>query len=127
MANFQLINDLLKRRKITKKDFCNDIGLTDTALRQLIDRNSTKTEIIERIAHALNVPVGFFFDEVKDSTKTNAKNNISGNNFHGTNNIQVDVNLADCKAELERLQVENEHLKAIIEEKERTIQILLTK
>lgn len=35
--------------------------------------------------------------------KTNTKNIIFGNNFHETSNIQVDVNLADRKAELERL------------------------
>lgn len=124
MANFHIISELLDQRKITKKDLCENVGISYTALSDLLARNSTKTDIIEKIAKFFRVPVGQFFDE---APSLSAKNNISGNNFHGTNNIQVDVNLADCKAELERLLVENDHLRTIIEEKERTIQILLNK
>ncbi len=68
MANFQLIRELLNKRKIPVKDFCERIEISDTAFRQLIERNSTKTEIIEKIARELNVAVGFFLFQFKHCT-----------------------------------------------------------
>lgn len=35
MANFHLISELLDKRKITQKDFCEQIQISTTAFRQL--------------------------------------------------------------------------------------------
>lgn len=63
MANFQKITELLQKKNLAKGEFCKRVGITTQGLRELIARNSTSTETIERIAEALNVHVGFFFDD----------------------------------------------------------------
>lgn len=100
MANFKIINDLLVKRKIAKKELCESIGISYTALSDLIERNSTKTDIIEKIAKFFNVPVSTFFDD---------------------QNIEFDQVLEkECNPNREI-----ELLKEILAEKERTIQILM--
>lgn len=100
MANLQLINELLKDKKISKLDFCSKIGISDTSLRLIVERNSTKTDILEKIAKELNVPVGVFFDEQCEDV----------------------VNEDD---RIDNLLREIGYLKDILTEKERTIQILM--
>ena len=63
MANFQKIRDLMHTKKMQQKDLCETVGITGKTFIDLVNRNSTKTEILERIAKALDTPVGYFFDE----------------------------------------------------------------
>lgn len=62
MANIFIINELLTQKNLSITDFCKAVGITPQALRDMVKRNSTKTEILERIATQLHVPIGYFFD-----------------------------------------------------------------
>ena len=118
MANFHLISELLDKRKITQKDFCEQIQISTTAFRQLVERNSTKTEIIERIACELGVPVGYFFGD-------NSSITMSGQNtqVHNGNGHQIMLSAEQKEIELLR-QIITEKDKQL-EDKERFIRVLL--
>ena len=111
MANLQLINELSKKKKISQKDFCECVGLTDVSLRRIIERNSTKTETLEKIAQILNVPIGYFFGEqpgIVISGEHNQVHNGQGNQIMSSQEKEI------------------EHLRELLAEKERLIQVLLS-
>ena len=96
MANLILIRDLCERKKISIRELAAKIGRNECSIQSLIRRGTTNTNTVEMIANALGVSAGVFFDGYNDNNEV---------------------------AELKR---EIEHLKMILEEKERTIQILLS-
>lgn len=96
MANLILIRDLCEKKKISIRELAAKIGRNECSIQSAMRRGSTNTTTLELIAKELGVPAGIFFD--------------------GFNS----------EAEAMDLQREVEHLKMILEEKERTIQILLS-
>lgn len=74
MANLLIIKDLLKEKKISIRDFANELGMTEQALQLLIRKNSTKIETLELIAQKLNISVSMFFE--KDIESKNNKPQI---------------------------------------------------
>ncbi|MCE5226536.1 MAG: helix-turn-helix domain-containing protein [Macellibacteroides fermentans] len=118
MANFHLISELLDKRKITQKDFCEQIQISTTAFRQLVERNSTKTEIIERIARELRVPVGYFFGDNNSITMSGQNTQVHNGNGH-----QIMLSAEQKEIELLR-QIITEKDKQL-EDKERFIRVLL--
>ena len=118
MANFHLISELLDKRKITQKDFCEQIQISTTAFRQLVERNSTKTEIIERIARELRVPVGYFFGDNNNITMSGQNTQVHNGNGH-----QIMLSAEQKEIELLR-QIITEKDKQL-EDKERFIRVLL--
>lgn len=99
MANFLLIRTLCEERKITMRELARRIGRDESTIQSAIRRGSTNTQTIEKIAAVLEVPVGYFFDTepVRDSSVKSLPEN----------------------------QETIEYLKQILEEKERTIRILM--
>lgn len=67
MANLLIIKDLLKEKKISIRDFANELGMTEQALQLLIRKNSTKIETLELIAQKLNISVSMFFEKEIES------------------------------------------------------------
>ena len=118
MANFQLIREILNKRKIPINEFCKKIELSDTAFRQLVERNSTKTEIIERIARELRVPVGYFFGDNNNITMSGQNTQVHNGNGH-----QIMLSAEQKEIELLR-QIITEKDKQL-EDKERFIRVLL--
>lgn len=113
MANFQKITELLQERKILKKEFCEAVGLSYPGLTDILDRNSTKTDVLERIAEFFHVPVGYFFDEIEvDGTVSKPR---------GVDNPK------EQDVRLEKLELEVKHLNDLLVEKERLIQVLMNK
>lgn len=115
MANFHLIRYFAEKNKITLRELANRIGKKEDALQKIIRNGSTNTKTIEEIAKVLDVPVGALFD----NESLNNQNIVSGHdNVTSIFGNSISVKLADKDKEIE-------HLKMIIKEKERTIQILL--
>ncbi|MDE5785689.1 MAG: helix-turn-helix transcriptional regulator [Duncaniella sp.] len=96
MANLILIRDLCEKRKMSIRELAAKIGRNECSIQSAMRRGSTNTTTLELIANELGVPAGIFFDGFSTDSKA------------------ID------------LQKEIEHLKMILEEKERTIQILLS-
>ena len=96
MANLILIIDLCERKKMTIRELAQKIGRNESSIQSAIRRGTTNSTTIELIAKELGVSAGIFFD-----------------GFDG----------GEATAELRR---EIAHLKELLKEKERTIEILMS-
>lgn len=101
MANFLLIRTLCEERKITMRELARRIGRDESTIQSAIRRGTTNTKTIEKIAEVLEVPVGYFFDSKPV--------------------------IADKSKNLPENEETISYLKQILEEKERTIRILMAK
>lgn len=59
--NLSVIKTLCTQRKITLKEFCRQIGVTDTGLSHAIKNNKTTSDFLERAANFFGVSVDVFF------------------------------------------------------------------
>ncbi|KAA6338516.1 hypothetical protein EZS27_013491 [termite gut metagenome] len=128
MANFQLIRDLAEKRKITLREIADRVGISVDGIQKIMRKRSTSTKTIENIARILEVPVGIFFDGFESTGNYSIADNGSATSIYGNANVKKSINKNDNKDK------EIEHLKALLEEKEkalqdkeRTIQILMNK
>ena len=63
MANLNKIRALCETKKIHITELAKKCGITPQSVHDAINRNSTKTEYLEKMAEALGVPISYFFDE----------------------------------------------------------------
>lgn len=102
MANFKLIRDIAKKKGISIRSLAQSAGVSESQIHHLVKIGSTNTQTLETIAGALGVPVGTFFGSSPAE-------------------IQQKENL------ILELKKENALLRELLEEKERTIKILMNK
>lgn len=111
MFNPLIITKLLEDRKIQVKEFLKEVGISKQTYYNLIDSGGGYISTLEKIADYFNLPIDYFFDrEIKNITVNGSKNQV------GNGNVMI-----------ESQATEIEHLKRLLEEKERTIQILMNK
>lgn len=77
MANLNRIRTLCESKKVPIKELAEKCGLTPQSIYDAINRNSTKTEYLEKIAQVLEVPVSYFFD-AEPRTYKDFTGNLSG-------------------------------------------------
>lgn len=94
MANLSLIRELCEKNKITIRHLANTIGREECTLQSMMRTGKTNTTTLEAIAKVLKVSPGMFFDGWIDNQQA------------------------------QNLRKEIDHLKALLAEKERTINIL---
>ena len=99
MANLLLIRDLCEKNKIKIRELAPRIGKDESSIQSMIRTGSTNTKTLEAIAEVFNVSPGIFFDNPLESNTENSLNK----------------------------EAEIAYLKKILEEKERLIQVLLSK
>ena len=99
MANLLLIRDLCEKNKIKIRELASRIGKDESSIQSMIRTGTTTTKTLEAIAEVFNVSPGIFFD--------NPSENNTGNSLNK--------------------EAEIAYLKKILEEKERLIQVLLSK
>ena len=121
----QELKQKIAKQNVSALAIAKKIGISPQALNSTFNAADVKSGTIERIADALGVKMSFFYpnDEgnnaVASGDSSIAVNNITGNIEAGdTSALQERVKL------LEQLLAERER---IIEEKERTIKILMEK
>lgn len=112
------INKILTDRKIVKKRFAAEIGTSEVNLQKIVKKASINAELLYKIANALDVPIGYFFDEEVVINKTEIGHKVSGTK----NMVEGDINLAACEGELERAQAQIEYLQHEIENKNQLIE-----
>lgn len=95
MANLFKIRTLCEAKKITIRELAQKIGRDESTIQCAIRRGSTNSTTIEKIAEALGVPAGYFFDGWKDEHRQ-----------------------PDAEKEIA-------HLKELLAEKERLISVLM--
>ena len=99
MANLLLIRELCEKNKIKIRELASRIGKDESSIQSMIRTGSTNTKTLEAIAEVFNVSPGIFFDNPLESNTENSLNK----------------------------EAEIAYLKKILEEKERLIQVLLSK
>ncbi len=113
--NLQRLKGLCEGREGGIKRLAVDLGMSEQNLHRNINLNDMKASKLEKVAQIFNVPVSYFFDDEPMSLSV-VNGNGSASSVHG--DATISVNTSDKDKEIE-------HLKALLEEKERTIQILL--
>lgn len=120
---------LMSQSKINNSSLASLSGLSDVTISKILNGADAKISSIERIAGALHVPVGYFFDDSIINNVNSEKSNIL---VGRDNNGQISI--SEYQDRLEDTLLEIEHLKEIIngkdkliEEKERLINVLMSK
>lgn len=96
--------ELLYHSGATQKSVGDKLGISHVTVTRMKEQASIDAAMLEKICHIFNVPITYFFDGV---TETPAQESGAG------------------EIELELLRSENTMLHRLVDEKERTIQILL--
>lgn len=100
--------------------YCEEIGISPQALNLTFNAADIKSGTLERIAEVLGVKMSFFYPKEREHQNAVASGN--GIAFAGNNNVAGNVTMGDNSAVLqERVAM----LEKFLEEKERTIQILM--
>lgn len=112
------IKNLSEKREGGLKKLAVDIGMSEQNLHRCIRNNKIQASDLEKISQSLGVSIVTFFDEKMDvSNKATATNNSVAA-------INSDVKVSGGNAVLqERVKL----LEQLLEEKERTIKILMSK
>lgn len=121
MANLLIIKELADKKNISLKDLATELKITPDGLQKMMKRNSTTTETIEKIASILGVQAGIFFEGYNSA---NQLINGNGNTASIFGNITAE-DMANKDKEISHLKELLAEKERVIEEKERTIQILM--
>ena len=117
MLKGHIINELIDERRVKKVDLYTYAGITKSTLDNIIKGiNDPKCTTIEKIADFFKMPIDFFFNREIDISNLNIGHQVKGNG----NNVSGDTTLSEYQKEIA-------HLKELLAEKERTIQILMNK
>lgn len=113
------VKNLCEQKQIEIKKLAERIDMSEQNLHRCIRNNKIDAATLEKIALVLDTPISYFFETEPKSN--NSISHVEGNNnilSAGGNNNVTFHNQAECEKEVV-------HLKAIIEEKERLIQVLM--
>jgi DNA-binding Xre family transcriptional regulator len=121
--NIIKIKELAEKRVGGLKKLAKDIGMSEANLHRCINGNKIQANVLEKIALIFKVPISYFFEDTPNGNITQTGNGNVGNVIGNSNKVMV----SDCENRLEIAEKENEHLRALLDEKERTIQILMNK
>lgn len=118
MFNGRIINDLIENKRAKKIDVYNYAGITKSTLDNIIKGTSIPNcNTLEKIADFFEVSIDTFFVREIQTVKSIGNNvTINGNR----NSVSSDILLNESKKEVE-------HLKELLAEKERLIQVLMKK
>ena len=122
----QRINQLLEESRIKKVELCEKVNISTVTLNRTTEHGAEIGCIkLERIADFFQVPMDYFFD--RDYKQPEPVNTIekgidlsSGNTINGINGNGNAITMS-----YKDQQREIEHLKILLKEKERMIQLLL--
>lgn len=108
-----------EQRRIPFKTLASSIGMSEGNLHRCVRENKIQANDLEKIAIALRIPIGFFFDEndveIREAGRDYVENgNIEhrGTEYNGSASIEQDL----------RAQIAQ--LKSQLEDKERIIKLL---
>ncbi len=121
----QRINELIEQKRMTKREFCEIVGISLTTLNRTTEHGAEIGCIkLEKIADVLKVPMDYFFDREDFSNHNNvlfAEKKVDKSN----NNNTINGNGHNINLTYGDQQLEIQHLKELLAEKERMIQLLL--
>lgn len=115
------LKEILAKYKVSQSEIAKQLGMSHQSLNQMLSASDVKTGLVERIAKVLNVSISSLYGEDKEQNAIASGNGIA---VAGNNNVAGNVTMGDNSAVLqERVTM----LEKLLEEKERTIKILMEK
>ena len=116
MFNFQNIKDIIEQKGLTQKEVYEAAGITKGTFLSFNSVMAPNGRNLEKIADVLHCLIDDFFDREVDCSSVSIGHSVNGNG----NKVAGDIMLDECQKEVK-------HLKELLAEKERTIQILMQK
>ncbi|MGM9692163.1 MAG: helix-turn-helix domain-containing protein [Alloprevotella sp.] len=107
-------------QNISSLAIAKKLGISPQALNSTFNAADVKSGTLERIAEVLGVKMSFFYPNEIDKQSVVASGN---GNVAGNNNVVGSVTIGDASVLQERVAM----LERLLEEKERTIKILMEK
>jgi len=121
--NYSKIKILLESKKITVKKLAEKIGISEIGLHKMMNNQSMRIDVIEKIAEFLEVPVSYFFEENPVPCEKTKTHNVIQNGNGINNNMSITLK----NNEIDKLKTENEFLKKQVKDKEEIIELLKKK
>lgn len=118
--NVRKLNSLIDGKQTTKASIIKKTGISRPALDSILDGNDFKVSNLEKIAKALNVSVGYFFDEEDIQIREAGRDYVENGNIEhkGTEyNGSVTSSEADLRDQIATL-------KSQLADKERIIKLM---
>lgn len=113
--NGQTLKEKLQTRNISFADLADKLGIAAQSLNSCFKVQDVGSNRIEQIAQVLELPMSFFYPTEGNNAVASGDNSVAA--------IQSTVTQGDNKILQERVRL----LEKLLEEKERTIQILMKK
>lgn len=109
------LKELIDALGISQRKLAEQMGVTPQTISAILTAKDVRTSTIERIASVTNMPISYFFKEEREHQNAVASGNgiaVAGNNnIAGSNNAVLQERVA--------------LLEKLLDEKERTIKILM--
>lgn len=110
------LKEILSTYKVSQSEIARKLGLSQQSFNQMLSASDVKTSLLERIANVIEVPISHLYGEKDKEQSAVASGNgiaVAGNNNE----------VGDAAILQERVTM----LEKLLEEKERTIKILMEK
>ncbi|KAA6337759.1 hypothetical protein EZS27_014188 [termite gut metagenome] len=115
------LDEIIRKKNIKQKELANKLGITEVTLTKWKSQNSIDASKLENLSKILNIPIIYWFDEIPVNNQSIVNSNKSAASVYG------DAKVVELASKDKENEIEIEHLKMLLEEKERTIQILMNK
>lgn len=117
--NINRLNQMFENSKLSKVEFAKRCGITRATLDNALQGGDIRVSILEKIASVLDIPVGTLFDDSPSLSLMGDNNQVNAHGAHDNiNGGTVDVAVLE-----ERIKA----MQQLLQEKERTIKILMEK
>ena len=113
-----ILRKFSERREGGLKKIAAEIGMSEANLHRCINNNKIQASDLEKIASLLKINIGVFFNE-----DVSGRNQAIANGDSSVAAVNSEVSVGNNAVLIERLK----YLERLLEEKERTIQILMEK
>lgn len=111
------LDELFRKKRIIQKDFADRMGVTAVTITKWKSQESIDAAKLEAISKILNIPISYWFDDENCQLNQSVVGDGSAASIYGNATAGV---IADKDKEIE-------HLKQLLKEKERLIQVLMNK
>jgi transcriptional regulator with XRE-family HTH domain len=119
------LNEIIKKKNIKQKELAIKLGITEVTLTKWKSQNSIDASKLENISRILNIPIISWFDDVSNGNQTiTTKGKGNAASIYGD---AVVGEMASKDKEIEHLKSLLDEKEKALQDKERTIQILMNK
>lgn len=104
--DYSKLRVLMSQKNFTDKKLSELVGVSDTGLRQMMNRSTMRIDVLEKISEVLEVPVVYFFQDDPDAKKFTLKKCNECEKMKGKVELLKEL-LEKKDAELKRLYEKN--------------------